>query len=131
MSARAIVLGSLGKPVEFRAAKNGNAFATLSLRENVNGSTRWWQGIAFNEAVIETLREMSAGETVAVVGEFTAETYAPAGGEARVNLRIVVDGVLTARKPRKAKPNTPKNGREVAEASWAAPRRQDSIWSPD
>jgi single-stranded DNA-binding protein len=148
MSARVIVSGALGKPPEIRTSKNGNQFATCSLRESLNGSTRWWQGIAFNESVIETLKEMAVGEPLAVAGEFTAETYAPAGADARVSLRIVVDAVLSARKP-KQKPTPEKSfkqrgrerllpeledalnesvsaadsGRRTAERSWAAPTR--------
>ncbi len=79
MSARAIVSGALGKPAEIRTSKNGNTFATCSLRESLNGSTRWWQGITFNESVIEILKEMAVGEPIAVAGEIAAEIYAPAG----------------------------------------------------
>jgi hypothetical protein len=56
MSTRAILSGAVGKAAELRTSKNGNSFATLSIRENVNGSTRWWQAIAFSESTIEALR---------------------------------------------------------------------------
>jgi hypothetical protein len=151
MSARLVLTATLHKPAETRKSKNGNEYITFTLRENNGGLTRWWQAISFSERAIEILREISAGEPVAVAGEFNAETYAPAGAEARVNLRIVIDGVLTARKP-KQKP-TPENGnqsfkqrvrerllpeledalnegvsaadsgRRTAECSWAAPTR--------
>jgi hypothetical protein len=98
MSARAIVSGVLFKaPIE-KASKAGNPFATFPIRENHNGATRWWQGISFSESVIEVLKEMSVGEPIAVAGEITAEIYAPAGSESRVNWRITVDAVLSARK---------------------------------
>jgi single-stranded DNA-binding protein len=129
MSARAIVSGAIGKIAEFRTSKNGNPFATLSIRENHDGATRWWQAIAFSESAIEVLKEMSVGEPVAVTGEITAEIYSPAGSESRINWRITVDAVLSAR--RKAKPAAEKpkatrakqsySGRAVADTSWASP----------
>ena len=47
MSARAIVSGVLLKaPIE-KASKAGNPFATFTIRESLNGSTRWWQAYRF------------------------------------------------------------------------------------
>jgi hypothetical protein len=128
MSARVIVSGAVGKPADIRTSKNGNTFATFSVRESLNGSTRWWQAIAFSETVIEALKELSAGEPIAVAGEFSCEIYAPAGSESRLNWRITIDGVLIARKPPKAKADVPSrkpkaNRRGTAEASWALPTR--------
>ena len=79
MSTRKILSGAVGKAAELRTSKNGNSFATLSIRESVNGATRWWQGISFSESAIEVLKEISVGEPIAVAGEITAEIYAPAG----------------------------------------------------
>jgi hypothetical protein len=141
MSARAIISGVIFKaPIE-KASKAGNPFATFTIRENHNGATRWWQAIAFNESAIGVLKEMSVGEPIAVAGEITAEIYAPAGSESRINWRILVDSVLSARKPPKAKPEgtgrKPKEakpqadkpsraaphraGPEIAASSWARP----------
>jgi hypothetical protein len=53
MSARAIVSGALYKAAEERTSKAGKPFATLTIRETFNGSTRWWQCICFNEIVIK------------------------------------------------------------------------------
>ena len=38
MSLRAILCGAVGKAAELRTSKNGNSFATLSIRENHNGA---------------------------------------------------------------------------------------------
>ena len=59
MTARLVLTGALGKGPEIRASKNGNPFATFSIRESLNGSTRWWQAITFNETAIETLKEIA------------------------------------------------------------------------
>jgi hypothetical protein len=120
MSTRAIVSGALHKAAEERTSvKTGKRFATLTIRENVNGSTRWWQCICFTESVIGDLKELAAGAPISVAGEIDAEIYAPAGSEGRINWRITVDAVLLARKskqkPRKA------DGRDRAATSWAAP----------
>jgi hypothetical protein len=53
MSARAIVSGAVGKAAELRTSKNGNPFAMFSIREGLNGSTRWWHAIAFDTNAIE------------------------------------------------------------------------------
>jgi len=136
MSARAIVSGVLFKAATEKASKAGNAFATFPIRETVNGATRWWQCIAFGESMVEVLKAMIPGEPIAVAGEISAEIYAPAGAESRINWRIAVDAVLSARKPPKAKPESRKpkeakgrdraeasntGGSELAAASWASP----------
>ena len=138
MSARAIVSGVLLKaPIE-KASKAGNPFATFTIRESLNGATRWWQAIAFGETAIEVLKEISVGEPIAVAGEITAEIYAPAGSESRINWRITVDGILSARKvkpegatrkPQAAKGRDraegPNTGRAIAARSWASPARAE------
>ena len=91
------------------------------------------------QAEIESLKAMTPGEPIAACGEITAEIYAPTGSESRINWRITVDAVLSARKPPKAKPEStgrkPKEakgrrdraeasntgGRALAAASWASP----------
>jgi hypothetical protein len=138
MSARAIVSGVLFKAPTEKVSKAGNPFATFPIRENVNGATRWWQGISFSESAIEVLKELSVDEPIAVCGEISAEIYAPAGAESRINWRVTVDAILSARKPPKAKPESkgrkPKEakgldraemsntgGSALAAASWASP----------
>jgi single-stranded DNA-binding protein len=136
MTARAIMSGAVGKTAELRTSKNGTPFATLSIRENVNGATRWWQAICFSESAIEVLKELAVGEPIAVAGEISAEIYAPAGAESRINWRITVDAVLSARKPEGAsrKPKEAKGrdraeasntGRSIASRSWASPARAE------
>jgi hypothetical protein len=138
MSARAIVSGVLFKAPVQRISKTGNRFATFSIRENVNGATRWWQAITFNENEIESLKAMTPGEPIAACGEISAEIYSPAGAESRINWRVTVDAILSDRKPPKAKPERtgrkrkevsgldraePANtgGGALAAASWASP----------
>ena len=117
MSARAIVSGALHKSAEERTSKNGNPFATFTIRESLNGATRWWQAIAFDEASIAAVLSLKVGEPIAVSGEFSAELWTPeGGGEPRLSWKITADAVLSA----KAKPKQ-RTGREVADTSWASP----------
>jgi single-stranded DNA-binding protein len=114
---RAIASGTLHKAAEERTSKAGNPFATFTLREKVNGSTRWWSVVAFDDASIAAVLSMKVGEPIAVSGEFSAELWTPeGGGEPRLSWKITADAVLSA----KAKPKQ-RTGREVAEALWAAP----------
>jgi single-stranded DNA-binding protein len=117
MSARALVNGALHKAAEERTSKAGTRFSTLTHREKVNGSTRWWRVVAFNEIAIEALKGLAVGDLIAVSGEFDCELWTPeGGGESRLSWKITADAVLSV----KAKPKQ-QAGREVAEASWAAP----------
>ena len=127
MSARAIVLASLDKAAEFRTSKNGNQFATFSIRENANGKTRWWRVITFAEETFEALKEIAPGSPISVAGEFDAEIWSPPGGEARISWRLTCDALLSPKAKRRPKAEKPlgnsdrRSGRDVASASWAAP----------
>jgi single-stranded DNA-binding protein len=105
MSARAIVSGAMHKAAEERTSKAGNQFATFTIREKVNGSTRWWNVVAFNEIAIEALKGLAVGDPIAVSGEFDCELWTPeGGGESRLSWKITADAVLSTRaKPKKAK----------------------------
>jgi predicted DNA-binding transcriptional regulator AlpA len=89
---------------------------------------------AARQRASRAVKELSVGEGLAVAGEITAEVYAPAGSESRINWRIQVDAVLSTRKvkPERAtrKPQATKRdraeasntgGSALAAASWAAP----------
>ena len=106
MSARAIVSGALHKAAEERTSKAGKQFATLTLRENVNGSTLWWRVVAFDEASIAAALSMKVGEPIAVSGEINAELWTPEdGGEPRLSWKITADAVLSARRRGKGRPD--------------------------
>jgi single-stranded DNA-binding protein len=104
MSARALVNGALHKAAEGRTSKAGTRFSTFTLREKVNGSTRWWSVVAFDEASIAAVLSMKVGEPIAVSGEINAELWTPEdGSEPRLSWKITADAVLTARRHRKGR----------------------------
>jgi len=117
MSARALVNGALHKAAEGRTSKAGTRFSPFTLREKVNGSTRWWSVVAFDEASIAAVLSLKVGEPIAGID---AEIYAPAGLEGRISWKITADAILSAKAKPKPKAEQ-RTGREVAEASWAAP----------
>ena len=127
MSARAIVLASLDKAAEFRTSKNGNQFATFSIRENTSGKTRWWRVITFVEDVLDALKEIAPGSPISVAGEIDAEIWSSPGGEARINWRLTCDALLSPKakpRPKAEKPlgsSDRRSARDVASASWPAP----------
>jgi single-stranded DNA-binding protein len=99
---RALVSGALRKAAEERISKSGKPFATFTIRENVNGSTRWWRGVAFGEGAIDVLKELSVGAPIAVAGEIDAEIWSPEDGrEPRLNWKVTADAVWSARRPKR------------------------------
>jgi hypothetical protein len=70
-------------------------------------------------------------EAFAASGPFEANIWVPEGREPRVNLTMTADAILSARKPKPAKPKAASSvrpsqasntgGRALAAASWAAP----------
>ena len=104
MSARAIVSGSIHKAPEERVSKAGKPFATFKLRENVNGSTRWWSAIAFDAAAITAVLAMKDGEPISISGEINAEIWTPeASSEPRLSWKITADAILTARQQKRGR----------------------------
>jgi hypothetical protein len=126
MSARAIVGGILFKAPVSKTSKTGKPYVLATIREGSGERVRWWKCFAFSEAPIEELQRLGDGDPIAVAGEIDADVYAPDGSDPRVNWRVTVDTVMSARKP-KAKPEGTKhkpkeaNGRDRAGSSWASP----------
>jgi single-stranded DNA-binding protein len=99
---RAIVSGALHKAAEERTSKAGKPFATFTIRENVNGSSRYFRAVAFDEVAIAVLKELSAGAPIAVAGEIDAEPWTPEDGrKPRLSWKVTADSVLSARRPKR------------------------------
>jgi hypothetical protein len=78
---------------------------------------------------------MEPGSPLAITGAIDAEIYAPAGSDSRINWRVTVDAVLSAKAKRKPKETLgepsgfrpagprkdPADGKAHAAKSWAAP----------
>jgi Single-strand binding protein family len=115
VSARAVISGALHRAPVAKTSRNGKPFATFVVRERNGDADRYWSAVAFDQATIDALLSMKAGEPIGVAGAIDAEIYTPEGREPRISWKITVDGVLSAQRKPKA------NGREIAGKSWAAP----------
>jgi single-stranded DNA-binding protein len=137
---RAIVSGAVFKAPLEKTSAAGRSYVLATIVEKIGDKKRWIKAFIFNEAACAEVRRLGDGDPIAVAGEIDADVYAPDGGEPRVNWRVTVDAVLSARKPTKAKANgesfKPRAKRGVSAASiasksWAAPAvggaRDDSI----
>jgi single-stranded DNA-binding protein len=129
MTARAIVSGVLFRaPVE-KTSKAGKPYVVATIRDSSGETARWWKVFVFSGSAIADILRLSDGEPIAVAGEFDCELYATPSGESRLSWKITADAVLSPRRKPKAKSEGTNrqpqaaSGREVAEASWAAPTR--------
>jgi single-stranded DNA-binding protein len=125
MSAFVLISGRLHGEPTTRPTRNGGVVTFFKLKV-VNGSSsiEWWDVAAFSEKAREKLEGLGEGDAVSAVGAFHIELF-EFKGEQRVKRSLTADRIL-ALKPtvRSPKETQVKTGREVAEASWAAPPRR-------
>lgn len=120
---RCIVSGSLsGQPIE-KTSKARNAYLLAKIVEKNGEKKRWITAFVFGEAACEEVRQLGDGDPIAVAGEVDADVYAPEGGEPRINWRVTVDAVISARRKPKAE-KAPIEQRTAAK-SWASPAAAD------
>jgi single-stranded DNA-binding protein len=107
MSARAIVSGVLHKAPETKVSKNGNSYARATIRDGKGDDANWWACLIFNASAVEEVQRLEPGDPIAVAGEIKADIYTPPGKKPRINLTIIGDTLLSARRsPRSAKQKT-------------------------
>jgi hypothetical protein len=130
MTARLLIDAVLDKPPVRLTSKAGKPYLRASARDGKGPDAKWWTIFVFSETAIEALEALTVGEAFAATGTFEASVWAPEGREPRVNLTMNADAILSARKPKPAKParqseasNT--DGRSIAARSWAAPRADE------
>ena len=102
MSARAIVAGALFKAPASKVSKAGKPYALVTIREGKGDAARWWKAFVFGDDAMAQVLRLGDGDSIAVAGEFDCHTYEADGGEVRLSWSIMVDGVLSARKPARA-----------------------------
>lgn len=114
MSSYALISGTIFTDPIRRTSKSGNPFVTVKLRVKDGAETSWWQIAAFDAGVQEELLKLSEGDSVAVQGAMKADVYVPDNAAPRVNLNLVADAVLPARRPKTPRPAP------AARKSWQA-----------
>jgi len=102
MSARALVSGVLFRATP-KISKLGKPYVAATIRDGRGDETRWWSTLIFEAVAVDEISRLGIGDPIAVAGEIDAQVYAPDGGEPRINLQILVDRVVSVRKPAKPK----------------------------
>jgi hypothetical protein len=101
MSARAIVAGALFKAPVSKVSKAGKPYVLATIREGKGDAARWWKTLIFGDDAMAEVLRLGDGDPLAVAGEFDCQAYKTDAGEDRLSWSIMVDGVLSARKPKR------------------------------
>jgi single-stranded DNA-binding protein len=105
MTAFALISGSLFKAPERKVSKNGNAFATATVKMRADDNrTEFWRLVTFSESAVEELMRLNEGDNLSAQGQMKAELYQPEGKEPRISLSIIADTVQPLRAQRKRQP---------------------------
>ena len=122
MSARGIVTGVLHK-AETLTSKAGRPYVRASIRDGKGDAAIWWTAFVFSESAIAEAQRLAPGEPISVAGEIEADLYVPPNAQPRVNLKIAVDAVLSARPKPRPKAEKPLRGtRPIDQALLLASR---------
>ncbi len=100
MSAQKLITGSITKPPESRTSKNGNGFATATMRARDGNGWQYWSLIAFDETTVNDLIGLSEGESLSIQGELKAEIY-ERDGKYRVSLSCIVAKIMTNKRTKR------------------------------
>jgi hypothetical protein len=90
-------------PVE-KISKGGKPYLLATIRDGTGEAARWWKAF-IAEGLCDEVRRLSDGEPIGVAGEIDCQPYEK-GGEQRLNWSVVVDVVLSARKPKATRGGT-------------------------
>jgi single-stranded DNA-binding protein len=102
MTSFALISGSLFKAPERKVSKNGNAFATATIKMRADDNkSEFWRLVTFSETAVEELMRLGEGDNLSAQGQMKAELYQPEGKEPRVSLSIIADTVQPLRAQRK------------------------------
>jgi single-stranded DNA-binding protein len=125
MSALALIAGRLHGEPTTRPTKNGGIVTFFKLKVANGSATEWWDVAAFSEKAREQLEGLGEGDAVSAVGVVHVEMF-EFKGEQRIKRGLTADRVLALKNRHQAAggETRPRTGREVADASWAAPQRR-------
>ncbi len=96
MSINILISGKLHAAPEQRTSKAGKTFVSAKLRVSNGDDTTFAGIVAFSDAACTALLALGAGDAVAVSGAATIKAWVDREGNARPNLDVVADVVLTA-----------------------------------
>jgi hypothetical protein len=123
MTALALVAGRLHAAPTTRPTKNGGVVTFCKLKVASGSAVEWWDVAAFSEHAREQLEGLGEGAAISAVGVVHVEMF-EFKGEQRIKRSLTADRILAIKpSPSRQREARPTTGREVADASWAAPRR--------
>ncbi len=123
MSARVLVAGVLFRAPARKTSKDGRPYVFATIREGNGDAARWWKVFVFSETAIAEIMQLDEGDALAVAGTFEAKIYVPEGREARVDLSLTADGILSAKpKPRERKADKPSRSAPADTGATASSR---------
>lgn len=99
----ALIIGILHDAPAMKTGKTGAAYTTGKIRDDSTDPSAWVSIICFDKHAI-TLAECTKGESVSVSGKLTAGIFTPPGGEARINLSLTCDSIITLKPAKKPVP---------------------------
>jgi hypothetical protein len=125
MSAIGLISGRLHGEPTTRPTRNGGVVNFFKLKVANGNSIEWWEVAAFGEKASEELDGLGDGDAVSAAGVVHAELF-EFRGEKRIKRSLTAHRILALRPTAARLPGEerPKTGRDVAEASWAAPQRR-------
>jgi hypothetical protein len=122
MSALGLVSGRICGEIATRPTKNGGQVTFFKIKVTNGNATEFWSISTFSDTVREELSGLQDGDSVSVVGALSVELF-EWKGEQRISHKLLADRAL-ALKPKPKTEKAPRvSGRDIADASWAAPQR--------
>jgi hypothetical protein len=125
MSAIGLISGRLvGEPAT-RPTRNGGTVNFFKLKVTNGSAIEWWEVAAFGEKAMEELEGLREGDAVSAAGVVHSELF-EFKGEKRIKRSLTAHRVLALRTTAARLPDEERSrtGRDVAEASWAAPQKR-------
>jgi single-stranded DNA-binding protein len=119
---RALVTGTLLRNPEERTSKNGNAYATATLKIAEGSGSAFVRVSAFADDARDELASLHGGDTVTVVGPLEVSTY-ERDGETRIGLSIMPDRLVSLRKERRQRGKAKPDASQAPGDRWAHHRR--------
>jgi single-stranded DNA-binding protein len=105
MTAFALISGALFKAPERKVSKNGNAFATATVKMRADDNrSEFWRLVTFSETAVEELMRLGEGDNLSAQGPMKAELYQPEGKEPRISMSLIADSIQPLRAQRKRQP---------------------------
>jgi single-stranded DNA-binding protein len=103
MTAYALLSGKLHRAPARKMSRAMQPYVQATLRVGEGDAAQWWNLVCFSDSAAEALLDLHDGDACAVSGALKVAAYNGHDGNARLDLSLFADRVISAHKP-KAKP---------------------------